>query len=76
VNFRSADCFALKRVAIKEGTTSGSFKRICWGKGLLFKKSEDSILATGKSLLGDSRYDRLRSKVLSLRPRKSSEVAK
>jgi peptidoglycan/xylan/chitin deacetylase (PgdA/CDA1 family) len=74
MNNDESDRFALKRFAIRRGTTTRSFERLCCGKGQLLKKSEDSILSTGKRLLGNQRYDRLRSSILSLAHRTESST--
>lgn len=66
INSARSDLFALKRVAIKREMSLKTFARVCSGKGQFLMKSEDSLLLTGKRLLGNERYDRLRTNILSL----------
>jgi peptidoglycan/xylan/chitin deacetylase (PgdA/CDA1 family) len=66
INSSRSDPFALTRVAIKRDMNLKTFDRIYRGKGQLLMKSEDSLLLTGKRLLGNERYDRLRANILSL----------
>lgn len=66
INSARSNVFALKRVAIKREMNLKTFARVCSGKGQFLMKSEDSLLLTGKRLLGNERYDRLRSNLLSL----------
>jgi peptidoglycan/xylan/chitin deacetylase (PgdA/CDA1 family) len=65
-NSATSNRFALTRVAIKRDMNLKTFARICSGKGQFLMRSEDSILLMGKRILGNERYDRLRSTVLSL----------
>jgi peptidoglycan/xylan/chitin deacetylase (PgdA/CDA1 family) len=66
INAARSNVFALKRVAIKQEMNLKTFARVCSGKGQFLMKSEDSLLLTGKRLLGNERYDRLRANLLSL----------
>jgi len=66
LNFASSDPFALNRIAIKNGLNARAFEGLCTGKGLLLKRSEEQILTMGKRLIGNQRYDRVRSTILSL----------
>jgi len=66
INSSRTNPFALTRVAIKHDMNLKTFARICGGKGQFLMKSEDSILLTGKRILGNERYDRLRANILSL----------
>ena len=60
INSARSNVFALKRVAIKREMNLKTFARVCSGKGQFLMKSEDSLLLTGKRLLGNERYDRVR----------------
>ena len=71
-NSSQSNRLALTRVAIKCDMNLKTFARICSGKGQFLMKSEDSILLTGKRVLGNERYDRLRSNILSLVNRRSA----
>lgn len=71
INSARSDVFALKRVAIKREMNLKTFARVCSGKGQFLMKSEDSLLGTGKRLLGNERYDRLRANLLALKDRSS-----
>jgi peptidoglycan/xylan/chitin deacetylase (PgdA/CDA1 family) len=64
-NSSQSNRFALARVAVKRDMNLKTFARICNGKGQFLLKSEDSILHTGKRILGNERYDRLRGNILS-----------
>jgi peptidoglycan/xylan/chitin deacetylase (PgdA/CDA1 family) len=66
LNFADSDHFALNRIAIKNGLSAKAFAGLCSGRGLLRKRSEDQILSMGKRLIGNQRYDRVRSTILSL----------
>lgn len=66
LNFADSDHFALNRIAIKNGLNAKGFEGLCTGKGLLLKRSEEQILTMGKRLIGNERYDRVRSTILSL----------
>ena len=69
-NSSQSNRFALARVAIKRNMNLKTFARVCNGKGQFRMKSEDSILLTGKRILGNERYDRLRGNILSLLDRR------
>ncbi len=66
LNFAGSNHFALNRIAIKNGLNAKGFEGLCTGKGLLLKRSEEQILTMGKRLIGNQRYDRVRSTILSL----------
>jgi peptidoglycan/xylan/chitin deacetylase (PgdA/CDA1 family) len=66
INSSRSNLLALRRVPIKRDMNLKTFARICSGKGQFLLKSEDSILLTGKRILGNERYDRLRANILSL----------
>jgi peptidoglycan/xylan/chitin deacetylase (PgdA/CDA1 family) len=74
-NTNISDRFALNRVAIKQGLSTRTFSRICSGRGQLLRRYEESLLATSKRLLGNERYDRLRTTILTTvhRTKPSSE---
>ena len=72
INSARSNAFALRRVAIKREMNLKTFARVCSGKGQFLMKSEDSLLLTGKRLLGNERYDRLRANLLSLVDRRSA----
>jgi len=72
MNSARSSLFALKRVAIKREMNLKMFARVCSGKGQFLMKSEDSLLLTGKRLLGNERYDRLRANLLALKDRRSA----
>ena len=72
INSVRSNLFALKRVAIKREMNLKTFARVCSGKGQFLMKSEDSLLLTGKRLLGNERYDRLRANLLALKDRRSA----
>jgi len=65
-NSSTSNRFALTRVAIKRDMNLKTFAKVCSGKGQFLMRSEDSILFVGKRILGNERYDRLRSTVLSI----------
>jgi peptidoglycan/xylan/chitin deacetylase (PgdA/CDA1 family) len=74
LNFADSDHFALNRIAIKNGLNAKGFEDLCTGKGLLLKRSEEQILTMGKRLIGNQRYDRVRSTILSLVHREPKNV--
>lgn len=71
INSARSNLFALKRVAIKREMNLKTFARVCSGKGQFLMKSEDSLLLTGKRLLGNERYDRIRANLLAFKDRRS-----
>jgi peptidoglycan/xylan/chitin deacetylase (PgdA/CDA1 family) len=60
-----ADRFSLGRVAVLRGTALGTFQCICRGHGLWKLQVQDLLRSTARLVLGNSSYDRLRSRMLS-----------
>jgi peptidoglycan/xylan/chitin deacetylase (PgdA/CDA1 family) len=63
MNVRERDRFSLKRVAVHRGTGLDDFGRLCRGE-LLGRQVRQTILDTGKAILGNSAYGRMRSLLL------------
>ena len=63
-NSLATDRFSLGRVAILRTTSMKSFERICRGQGLWLPNAADSARDSARNLLGNTLYDRLRSKLL------------
>lgn len=76
VNNKSSSRFALKRTAVKRDMSKGTFGRVSDGKGQLLRRSEDTVLTISKKILGNERYDRLRSSLLSLAHRVDTPAGK
>ena len=64
INNSGTDRFALRRVAVKQGTTSDKLERLCRGEGQLLGQAQNAVLAGAKRVLGNATYERLRSTVL------------
>lgn len=60
-NTRATDVFALGRIAVRRTTSLQVFQQICRGQGLWKARLRDSLRAAPKHLLGNQRYDRVRS---------------
>jgi peptidoglycan/xylan/chitin deacetylase (PgdA/CDA1 family) len=65
LNSFSANPYQLARVVIYRGISLARFDRLCCGNGLLMSRGRDALLQAGKVLLGDSLYQRVRSRILS-----------
>jgi peptidoglycan/xylan/chitin deacetylase (PgdA/CDA1 family) len=64
VNCLSTDPYRLARVALQRGISLPRFERLCRGNGLLAIQGRDASLQAAKALLGDSFYERVRSRIL------------
>lgn len=60
-NTRATDVFALGRIAVRRTTSLPAFQQICRGQGLWKARLRDSLRAAPKHVLGNQRYDRVRS---------------
>jgi peptidoglycan/xylan/chitin deacetylase (PgdA/CDA1 family) len=67
-NTAETDPFSLGRVAIMRGTTIGAFWNICQGQGLWRTQWKDNARAAVKALLGNSIYERVRTRLLGGTP--------
>ena len=63
-NAPATDRFRLARVAIKRGIRLAHFERICRGEGLTSRQTREVLLAAAKGILGDSTYEKVRSRML------------
>lgn len=63
-NSVTTDPYHLLRLAILRGTSPESFSSMCRGEGLALRRIKSAILDGAKDFLGDSTYDRLRTRVL------------
>jgi peptidoglycan/xylan/chitin deacetylase (PgdA/CDA1 family) len=63
-NSPHANLFRLARVAVHADTTVKDITALLRGRGLLWRRLRDGLLATAKGLLGTSWYEGLRSAVL------------
>ena len=63
-NSDKSDPYHLLRLAILRGTSQESFSSMCRGEGLALRRIKSAILDGAKDFLGDSTYDRLRTRVL------------
>ena len=68
VNTETTDPFALGRVAIKRGTELEAFQRICRGQGLRKLRLIHLARLTARRLMGNSRYDALRTSLMGPGP--------
>jgi len=64
VNFAGTDPFRLTRVAVLSGTSVDVFMRECCGQGLLRTQCKEKLRETARHVLGNSKYDYLRSLIL------------
>lgn len=64
INLTESDPYRLSRVAVMRDTTITDFDQICRAEGLLLKQARYATLAAVKGVLGNSVYERMRSRVL------------
>jgi peptidoglycan/xylan/chitin deacetylase (PgdA/CDA1 family) len=62
------NAFELNRVAILRSTPDASVRKLALGQGLWREQAREKALGSAKAMLGNSRYDRLRSWVLAAWP--------
>jgi peptidoglycan/xylan/chitin deacetylase (PgdA/CDA1 family) len=65
LNSPLSDRYRLARIAVYRGGDLAQFERTCRGSGLFLRRNVQSFLTGAKALLGDSRYRRVRSKILT-----------
>ena len=63
-NSPATDPFSLGRVAIMRDTDNSTFSRVCSGTGLWKTRLGESVRGAARSALGNSLYDRVRSRLL------------
>lgn len=63
-NSPATDPFSLGRVAIMRDTHTSTFSRVCSGTGLWKTRLAESVRGAARSALGNSLYDRVRSRLL------------
>jgi peptidoglycan/xylan/chitin deacetylase (PgdA/CDA1 family) len=64
LNAAGADAFGLRRLAIHRGTTAAEVERLCAGRGLRSRRGRQWLLATARALVGNRRYERIRTTLL------------
>jgi peptidoglycan/xylan/chitin deacetylase (PgdA/CDA1 family) len=67
LNSSLSDPYQLARIAMYRGVDLAQFDKICRGSGLFLRRGVQSLLKGAKALLGDSRYLRVRSRILTHR---------
>ena len=72
LNTRDTDPYRLKRLAVFRETSAESLVELMSGKHLLSRQIRTRILDGAKDVLGDERYDRVRSSVLHNLRRRSA----
>lgn len=65
-NSSSANPYALNRISMIRGLNLNQFADICDGKGFLKRKIVEGTLNSTKNLLGNSFYEKIRARFLSL----------
>jgi peptidoglycan/xylan/chitin deacetylase (PgdA/CDA1 family) len=68
LNDRAADPFALRRIAIHRGTSASEVLRLCEGRGLALRRARSGVLDALKTVMGNRRYDRVRTTLMDLGP--------
>ncbi len=68
-NSASTDPYRLARVAMYRDVTLPQFEKICFGKGILGRRSIQSFLNGAKMLVGESAYRRIRTTILNAKVR-------
>lgn len=66
-NRQRSDPFCLARVAVLSQTSAPEFERLIQGEKLLRRRMTQMLLDTGKALLGNATYERIRSTLLDHR---------
>ncbi len=61
---REAGFRSMATSALQRGISLPQFERLCHGNGLLARRGRGALLQAAKMLLGDSFYERVRSRVL------------
>jgi peptidoglycan/xylan/chitin deacetylase (PgdA/CDA1 family) len=64
LNDAGTDPFGLRRIAIHRGTRPTRLLSLCRGRGLAFRRARENVLHAAKTVMGNSRYDRLRTMLL------------
>ena len=64
LNSPASDPYSLARVGVMRSTTLVEFQAMCQGRGLWRPKMRALVLSSVKRVLGNSRYDRMRSGLL------------
>jgi peptidoglycan/xylan/chitin deacetylase (PgdA/CDA1 family) len=64
LNAGGADAFALRRLAIHRGTTAAEVQRLCEGRGVAARRRREWLYGAAKALVGNRRYDRIRTTLL------------
>jgi len=64
INLPDTDPYRLSRVAVMRDTSIDDFDRVCRAEGLLLKQARYATLAAVKGMLGNTVYERVRSRVL------------
>jgi len=59
-----ADLFCLGRIAVLRGSSLAAFRQLCQGRGLWKLQARDLARSTARWVLGNSGYDRIRSRML------------
>jgi peptidoglycan/xylan/chitin deacetylase (PgdA/CDA1 family) len=67
-NSARTDPYHLGRVAIMRGTSLVTFQALSRGRGLWIVRLKDSVRASARQLLGNTFYDRVRSRILANKP--------
>lgn len=57
--------YSLARIPIMRSTTMESFDHICKGKGIVLRQARETVFSLAKNFLGNSLYEKVRSKLLS-----------
>lgn len=64
LNAAGADAFQLRRIAVHRHTTAMQVLSLCEGRGLRIRRAHERVLAAAKTLMGNARYDRVRTMLL------------
>lgn len=67
VNRAGADPYSLRRLRIMRWTNLAEFSELCRGRGFWRPRARELALDAAKRVLGNSRYDHVRSRLLRLR---------
>ena len=64
LNGAGTDPFQLRRIAVFRGASATQVLGLCEGRGLRARRAHERVLAAAKTLLGNARYDKVRTMLL------------
>jgi peptidoglycan/xylan/chitin deacetylase (PgdA/CDA1 family) len=63
--YSTSNYFSLARIPMMRSTSLTDLQKICSGKGIAYQQARENLLHLSKSLLGNTLYEKVRSKLLN-----------